>query len=66
MSSVEITKSEEARDLPAAGTPLGAPVPPVTDRQKVGAKFAAYPVAFPRMGRPETTVGRASGSWPRR
>jgi hypothetical protein len=69
VSSVEVTKAEEIRDLPAAGTPVAVPPVadvPAADRKKAGAKFAAYPVAYPRMGRPETTLGRAANSWPRR
>ena len=67
MPPVEPSKSEEVRDLPAAGLPAPVETPAANpDAKKIGAKFAAYPVAFPRMGRPETTVGRASNSWPRR
>ena len=66
MQPVQPTKEEEGRDLPAADPQVPA-VPDDAERKKIGAKFAAYPVPLPRMtGRPETTLGRSSPSWPGR
>jgi hypothetical protein len=67
----ETQPNDTLRDMPAAGLPPPAGMPPAPasegdDRKKIGAQFASYPAVFPRMGRPETTVGRAANSWPRR